>query len=677
MSSRRHFFLVLLLAPLSVFSTADPLPSSSLVYWSFGNIQAPWRDVVAISAGGRVTAAIQDDGRIASAGRVDWEGLQDSDLVRIRTNGEWAVGLRRNGRVVFNLKGMPTDLQGVADVSIEGRTFPNVTVLDSAGVASVWSSSSGSIVERIDSIRAISSGYDHLLVLRLDGGLEVHGTKDRRLLTIPSLRRKAVGVSAGYWHDAVLLDDGTVAVWGDSSNRQLRVPEGLTGVVALSTGGCHTVALRGDGTAVSWGGTCEYAFACPVSSASSSLPCPPNSDPLVVPADLPPSVAVASGQAHAAALGRDGVVRIWGGRSGRRDFRSLGDVVEVDAFDETVVALRSGGRVSLARNEVNGGFHSWADPTGGRGLDTALAVAAGYLHALVLRADGSVESWMPDGSRDTTFPSGVREVAAIDAGYSTDALVLRDGGVRVWDRAMGAWWPLVDSQDAAQGSIPRGLPPAQGVAIASDQVALRMRDGSAISWGFEDPLPAPLWNGRRMASLEGGRSHFQGVDSQGVVHQVRAWEAGIPVWSSLGAFPPATDTLPPIRFVVAGQYGGVLLDREGGVHPWGVASFGAQATTRTLPPARRVAQGIGNAYALLETESTVRVVRGPRSTSAALEPGRYEVSIHGLDGIRLGSGVASWDGSVWNDLPCAARGLAFLRVATPAGRRTFRLGRIR
>lgn len=62
----------------------------------------------------------------------------------------------------------------------------------------------------------------------------------------------------------------------------------------------------------------------------------------------------------------------------------------------------------------------------------AIAVAAGYTHALALRADGSVVGWGLNTGGALTIRASATNIVAIAAGYSHSAALRADGRVLLW-----------------------------------------------------------------------------------------------------------------------------------------------------------------------------------------------------------------------------------------------------
>lgn len=227
--------------------------------------------------------------------------------------------------------------------------------------------------------------------------------------------------------------------------------------------------------------------------------------------------AVAPGGQHALALRSDGTVWAWGdNRFGQLGFgsvampdqtvprrvRGLNSVIAVAAGFVHSLALRADGTVWAWGNNGSGrlgtgGTSDSGVPTRVTGVDRVIALTAGDAHTVALRADGTVWAWGYNGSGqlgDGTLQSrpvpglvpSLAEVVAVSADFGFHSLALGADG-SVWG------WGTNTSGELGQGDgaptmfiSPVRVPGLSG--IARIDVGFRRgwaigRNGSAWVWG--------------------------------------------------------------------------------------------------------------------------------------------------------------------------------------------------
>ncbi|HYH98847.1 RCC1 domain-containing protein, partial [Hyalangium sp.] len=222
------------------------------------------------------------------------------------------------------------------------------------------------------------------------------------------------------FHSLALQEDGKVQAWGVNQYGQLgdgtttprltrvTVP-GLTDIVAIATGGVHSLAVREDGTVWAWGNNQVGQLGDGTLAVSRSLP--------VQVVGLTRVVAVVAGFAHSLALREDGTVWGWGdntyGQLGTGTglfhlvpvrIMALTDVVAIEARDDSAYAVRADGTVWSWGINSSGMLGLPPEitlqpvPAQVPGLTRVVSLAAGNIHVLALRRDGTVWSWGSNGS---------------------------------------------------------------------------------------------------------------------------------------------------------------------------------------------------------------------------------------------------------------------------------------
>ncbi|MFC1480379.1 hypothetical protein ACFL5Y_02900, partial [Candidatus Omnitrophota bacterium] len=319
-------------------------------------------------------------------------------------------------------------------------------------------------------------------------------------------------IVAGHAHTVALKSDGTrVYAWGWNNVGQLGVGEGtiayslrpvvvlgvggegpLTGISQIAAGFYHTLALKADGTEVyAWGSNSVGQLGDDnVSGSQSPIPVVVSG---VGGIDYLTDISqIAAGVSHSVALKSDGTeVYAWGSNSDGQ----LGDPSIVDQSPTPVVVLRGQGSGS------------------GDYLTDISQIAAGYLHTVALKSDGTeVYTWgdnaygqLGNGDEDYNYsPTPVKVVGVggtdlltyisqIAAGaYHTVALKSDETEVYAWgDNRVGQ---LGDPSVAIKTPTPVVVvgvadPVLTGIsqiaAGAGHTVALKT-DGSVCAWGSNE-----------------------------------------------------------------------------------------------------------------------------------------------------------------------------------------------
>jgi alpha-tubulin suppressor-like RCC1 family protein len=236
------------------------------------------------------------------------------------------------------------------------------------------------------SVVAIAAGQYHSLALTSDGRVHAwgygfqgqlgDGTIDNRLSPVAVdatgvlAGKTVIAISAGFYHSVAATSDGAVATWGFNTNGQLGndstspspVPVAATGslagkrVTAVRAGANFNLALTDDGQVHAWG-----------SNGSGQLGIGATGDRRV-PSPCGGSLAgnfvtsIAAGDAHGAALTRDGQPHVWGSDGNGQ----LGNGVGPETLARSPVPVPglgpASGRTVAALFAGGGRSHALADP---------------------------------------------------------------------------------------------------------------------------------------------------------------------------------------------------------------------------------------------------------------------------------------------------------------------------
>jgi alpha-tubulin suppressor-like RCC1 family protein len=198
-----------------------------------------------------------------------------------------------------------------------------------------------------------------------------------------------------------------------------------------------------------------------------------------------------------------GVVNGWG-----RD-----DVGEVDVpGDATNIVAIAAGYIHALVLRIDGTVEAWGESYLGAtsvpaGLSNVVAIAGGDNHSLALKNDGTVAAWGYNGYGEGTVPSGLSNVVAIAAGNFFSLALKSDGTVTGWG-------------DNGNSQLLEAGYANNIVAIAADPqntgYAMGLKnDGTVVEWGSYLPsMPAGLTNVTMIA--EGG-AHYMALKNNGTV----------------------------------------------------------------------------------------------------------------------------------------------------------------
>jgi hypothetical protein len=210
------------------------------------------------------------------------------------------------------------------------------------------------------------------------------------------------------------------------------------------------------------------------------------------------------------------------------------------------------------------------------------AIAAGLVHSLALKLDGSVIAWGCPASDDygqCTVPAAVRSgVTAISAGLA-HSLAVKKGGVIAWGCKGAAFG---DPTDDGQCTVPAAA--ASGVtavaAGASHSLALR-KDGRVVAWGCAGSAD------RGQCTVPAAARSGVTAIAAGLFHSLALKNGGVLAWGC-GGSNPATCAVPAaaasgVTAIAAGPFHSLAL-KDGGVLAWG-CGFGIDAGQCSVPPA--------------------------------------------------------------------------------------------
>lgn len=555
----------------------------------------------AIAARGNHTLALKADGTAVAWGDSGVPaGL--AGITSIATGSAHSVVLKNNGTVVAwgsNSYGQTTVPAGLAGVTAIAAGGWHTVALKSNSTIVGWGSNSygqGSSVAGLTGVIAIAAGQVHTVALKNDGSVIAWGDGFYGQTAVPAGLTGVSAIAAGQSHTVALKSDGTVVAWGGGGNAnygQATVPAGLTGVIAIAAGDYHTIALKSDGTVVAWGAN-WYGQA-------------------TIPAGLTGVIAIAAGLNHTVALKSDGTVIAWGyNNAGQTTIPAglnvSGNVVSgtvtydpasrtatltpaaplVDGvtYYATVAKVTSQTGAPLAASvtwsfgtipipptvtayqPVNGALASintaiqatFSVPLNPATVTAsnftisppgaAIAIAAGALHIIVLKNDGTVVSWGENYYGQTTRQTTLTGVTAIAAGDYHSVALKSDGTVVCWGK-----------NDDGQCAVPTGLSGVIAIAAGGSQTMALKNNGTVVAWGAnnfgQSTVPAGLIG---VAAIAVSGSHSVVLKSDGTVIS----------WGFNGYGQTTVPTgLSEVTAIAAGSGCTVALKKDGTVVTWG------------------------------------------------------------------------------------------------------------
>jgi hypothetical protein len=414
-------------------------------------------------------------------------------------------------------------------------------------------------------------------------------------------------IAAGWFHSVALKDDGSVVTWGELSLASLDwgwpiMPAGLSGVTAIAAGAYHTVVLvdpiapkiitqpsaetvragqnasfsvtargypftfnyqwRKGGIKISGATGATYnlgpaqssqagAYTVVISNSAGSVTSAPPAVLTVSPASsgavlvwgdtssgqasvpraaLSGVTAIAAGYLHTVAL-KDGLVLAWGdNRSGQVTgtpsspyyIKTASPVTLGGEVLNGVMAIVAGYLYTVALR-ADGSVVAWGDNGSGQtnvpiaARSGVAAIAAGHAHVLALKTDSSVVAWGDNSGGQTDVPiSAQSDVIAVSAGEIYSAALKADGSVVVWGQASDG---EQDVPVAAQSEV---------MAIAGGEwhVLALKADGSVAGWGEYDPVSTPVAAQSGVIAIAAGYMHDAALKTKG-----RSWRGAITVWA--------------------------------------------------------------------------------------------------------------------------------------------------
>ena len=199
-------------------------------------------------------------------------------------------------------------------------------------------------------------------------------------------------------------------------------------------------------------------------------------------------VSVAGGDTYSLATKSDGTVVSWG---------AGGNLPVGISNAVTAVAVPGGALVLLSSGAVVNSSASLAPPV--EATSNVVAIAAGNVHGLALRAEGNVIAWSPltVTPAQANVPAGLNHVIAIAAGVNQSVALRSDSTVIAWGVGSVA-------------SVPAGLSNVVAIAAGTTSTLALKADGTVVVWGSPAPTNLVATFTNVAAIFAGGRANSSG-----------------------------------------------------------------------------------------------------------------------------------------------------------------------
>lgn len=214
----------------------------------------------------------------------------------------------------------------------------------------------------------------------------------------------------------------------------------------------------------------------------------------------------------------------------------------------------------IAGTVIAWGFDGLGATTVPAKVTNVVAIAAGRLHSLALRSDGTIAEWGGGAP-----PDGLTGVVAVSAGFYHSLALKADGTVVAW--GLSTSLPGLDSVVAivaAGGGADGG-----GDVYGGHNLALRS-NGTVVAWGLNDhgqcTVPGQLDG---VVAIAGGETHSLALKSNGTVE---VWGE---IWKDNTYITPvAPEGLNGVVAIAAGRDHNLALKADATVVAWGGNDWG-------------------------------------------------------------------------------------------------------
>ncbi|HTI69873.1 MAG TPA: chitobiase/beta-hexosaminidase C-terminal domain-containing protein, partial [Candidatus Limnocylindria bacterium] len=248
----------------------------------------------------------------------------------------------------------------------------------------------------------------------------------------------------------------------------------------------------------------------------------------------------------------------------------------------TVVAWGDGQKASGL------GEPPWGQSQVPNGLRSVIAIGAGVVHSVALKADGSVVAWGYGNAGQVFGPEATRSgVTAIAAGGSHTVVLKDDGSIVVWGSNS---YGVSDVPESARSGI-------KAVAAGHFHVVALKNDGSVVAWGDDSDgqtdVPEAAQSG--ITAIAAGDNNTMALKSDGSVlvwGKATSGQTSVPESARRG-----------VKAIAIGAGNAVALKSDGSVVAWG-SSGQSEVPAEAVSGVTAIAAGGGHTVAL-KSDNTV------------------------------------------------------------------------
>ncbi|MBP1919958.1 RCC1 domain-containing protein [Youngiibacter multivorans] len=277
----------------------------------------------------------------------------------------------------------------------------------------------GPVLPLDDSVKAISVGGSHTLVLTEKGAIFAWGSNARSQLDIPSIPENEIvtDIAAGMSHSIALTDKGTILLWGSNDFGQTEMPPLPQGEIVedVSAGDTFSLAKTVSGTIIAWGFSANE-------KKSITLQEPENDSLMITDAEYEHFLALSeSGKIYTSYL----VGLAFGKEQGSLVSLEIPEGIKLASADSSsshIAGLSTDGRVTSWRGEGYEDFSILQAP------EEAVKAFAGTNYTAALTSDGKIIlwDWKEERLPDVTLPFSEKAKLMAD-GYDRTVILTEQG----------------------------------------------------------------------------------------------------------------------------------------------------------------------------------------------------------------------------------------------------------